>query len=48
MTKYLRIFAYNRQPFLIYDFATLHFLIYEETYIFIFISVPYEVAKAKF
>ncbi len=40
MTKYLRISSYIRKPFLIYDFATdLNFLIYEENFIFIFISV---------
>jgi hypothetical protein len=39
MVKYLRISSYIRKPFLIYYFATV-FLIYEETLIFLFISVP--------
>ncbi len=43
MGKYLRISAYIRKPFLIYDFAsncsTLNFLIYEEKLTFFFISV---------
>ncbi len=43
MVKYLRISSYIRKPFLIYDFATvcstLNFLIFEENFIFFFISV---------
>ncbi len=43
MGKSLRISSYIRKPFLIYDFATscstLNFRIYEENFIFFFISV---------
>jgi hypothetical protein len=41
MVKYLRISSYIRTPFLIYDFAPrshLNFLIYEENFVFFFIS----------
>jgi hypothetical protein len=40
MGKYLCISSYIRKPFLIYDFATAPlFLIYEENFLFFFISV---------
>ncbi len=41
MIKYLHISSYIRKSFLIYDFATApiwNFLIYEENFIFFFIS----------
>ncbi len=43
MIKYLRISSYIRKPFLIFDFASeshLNFLIYEENFVFFFISAP--------
>jgi hypothetical protein len=46
MGKYLRISSYIRKPFLIYDFAPaplLNFLIYEENFIFFFISVERQI-----
>ncbi len=42
MGKNLRISSYIRKPFLIYDFAPdphLNFLIYEENFVFFFISL---------
>jgi hypothetical protein len=42
MVKNLRISSYIRKPFLIYDFATdpiwISFYVYEENYLFFFIS----------
>ncbi len=42
MVKYLRISSYIRKHFLIYDYATAHvnFLIFEENFVFFFISAP--------
>jgi hypothetical protein len=43
MGKYLCISSYIRKPFLIYDFATAPLwisLLYEENFLFFFISVP--------
>jgi hypothetical protein len=42
MRKCANISLYLRRPFVIYDFATapfLYFLIYEENFVFFFISV---------
>jgi hypothetical protein len=38
LVKYLRISSCIRKPFLIYDYATAPFFIYEENFIFFFIS----------
>jgi hypothetical protein len=43
MGKNLRISSNVRKPFLLYDFAPdthLNFLIYEESFVFFFISAP--------
>jgi hypothetical protein len=49
MVKYLRLSSYIREPFLIYDFATDPIrLIYEENFVFFFISVLYRQNRVAF
>ncbi len=38
--KNIKFSSYIRKTFLIYDFATLNFLVYEENFLLFFISVP--------
>ncbi len=47
MVKYFRSSSYIRKPFLIYDFATLNFLINEENFVFFFISVVHREVESK-
>ncbi len=47
VVKYFRISSYIRKPFLIYDFATLNFLINEENFFFFLFSVLHREVKSK-